>query len=166
MGTNKSEQVSLKTHKAPIKLKNLFFPEIHYRAIPHEDPGEAKAPALKIVKAIPRCNDDGTECTVSLKIKSEETSGKTKLLFEYEIFVLGVFEWTAKTPDDKEQLLKSLAVTGASILYSSAREMLAFVSGRGPWGSCILPTVSFIPEIETDAADTTEEETEHSEGTN
>lgn len=163
MGTNKSKQVSLKSHKAPLKLKNLFFPEIHYRAIPHEDPDEAKAPALKIVKAIPKCNDDGTECTVSLKIKSEETSGKTKLLYEYEIFVFGVFEWTAKTPDDKEQLLKSLAVTGASILYSSAREMLACVSGRGPWGSCILPTVSFIPEIVTD---TTEEEPDHSEGSN
>ncbi|MDR9770472.1 hypothetical protein [Acetomicrobium sp.] len=43
--------------------------------------------------------------------------------------------------------MKSLVVTGASILYSSAREMLAYISSRGPWGTCKLPTISFIPEI-------------------
>lgn len=143
------KHVLLEAHKAPLMLKSLFFPVIHYEAIPHENPKDARAPKLKTVKAIPQCSDDYKECSVSLKIKSDEVTEETKLLYEYEIIVFGSFEWTAEMPEDKDFLLKSLAVTGASILYSSAREMLAYVSSRGPWGACILPAISFIPKIRT-----------------
>ena len=139
--------INLKAYNAPLKLKSLFFPIIHYEAIPHKNPKDARAPKLKTVKVIPQCSDDFKECSVSLEIKSERLSEETKLLYEYEIVVFGSFKWTAEMPEDKEFLLKSLAVTGASILYSSAREMLAYVSSRGPWGTCILPTISFIPKI-------------------
>ena len=61
--------------------------------------------------------------------------------------VFGLFKWTGEMAGDQELLLKCLAVTGARIRYSSAREMLAYVSSRGPWGTCILPTISFMPEI-------------------
>jgi preprotein translocase subunit SecB len=143
------KQVLLKAYNAPLKLKSLFFPIIHYEAIPHENPKDARAPKLKTVKAIPQCGGDFRECSVSLQIKSERSSEETKLLYEYEVIVFGSFEWIAEMPEDKEFLLKSLAVTGASILYSSAREMLAYVSSRGPWEACILPTISFIPKIRT-----------------
>lgn len=140
----------LEAHKAPLMLKSLFF-VTHYEAIPHENPKDARAPKPKIIKAIPKCSKDYKECSVSLKIKSEEATEETKIFYEYEIVVFGSFEWTAEMPEDKEFLLKSLAVTGASILYFSAREVLAFVSSRGSWVECILSAISFVPKIRTKA---------------
>ncbi|MDR9770471.1 hypothetical protein [Acetomicrobium sp.] len=45
------KQVLLKAYNAPLKQKSLFFPIIHYEAIPHENPKEARVPKLKTVKA-------------------------------------------------------------------------------------------------------------------
>ena len=64
------KQVLLEAYNAPLKLKSLFFPIIHYEAIPHENPKDARVPKLKTVKAIPQCGGDFRECSVSLEIKS------------------------------------------------------------------------------------------------
>ena len=84
--------INLKAYNAPLKLKSLFFPIIHYEAIPHKNPKDARAPKLKTVKVIPQCSDDFKECSVSLEIKSERLSEETKLLYEYEIVVFGSFK--------------------------------------------------------------------------
>ena len=44
---------------------------------------------------------------------------------------------------DREDLDRLVAVNGASILYSSLREMLLIVTGRSAWGAMQLPTVNF-----------------------
>lgn len=55
--------------------------------------------------------------------------------------VEGVFEINPTYPAEKMQEL--LAITGASILYGSVREMIASISARGPRGVFLLPSVSF-----------------------
>jgi len=147
------KEILLKTLKAPLRLKTLFFPVINYKALPQEKPDKARVPNPKTITAIPKCNEDHTECSVTLRIKSEQSSEKIDLLYEYELVVFGFFEWTAEKPKDEDYSLKSLAVTGASILYSSAREMLAYLSARGPWKPCMLPAVSFMPEIQIEDPD-------------
>lgn len=54
-------------------------------------------------------------------------------------------------PDlDEADALKLAAVTGGSIVYSGAREYLAMLTARGPWGAFVLPVVSFLgTELET-----------------
>lgn len=153
MPISSQKEVKLKTLKAPLRLKTMFFPLVNYSALPHEHPEDARIPNPITITAIPKCNEDYTECSVTLRIKSEVSSEKPEILYEYEIVVFGSFEWTAKKPEDEDYLLKSIAVTGASILYSGAREMLAQISTRGPWKPCLLPAVSFTPEIQIENPD-------------
>lgn len=147
------KETKLTTIKAPLKLQYLFFPMINCCALPQETSENARMPKPKIIRAIPKYNEDYSNCSVTLTIKSEERSEETKLLYEYELVVFGSFEWIAEKPEDEDYLLKSLAVTGASILYSSAREMLYQISSRGPWKPCMLPAVAFRPEIQIEAAE-------------
>lgn len=146
MSSIKSKVTKLDAVKAPIKLRNLFFPLMYFKAFTKEGSDEPRMPDLQIIRAKPSFSEDLTKCSVMLRIKSEEASGTDKLFYEYELAAFGSFEWAGKKPKDEEFLLKSMAVTGANILYSSVRELLVLISSRGPWGKCLLPTVSFIPE--------------------
>ncbi len=142
MPISSQKEVKLKTLKAPLRLKTMFFPLVNFSALPHEHPEDARIPNPKAITAIPKCNEDYTECSVTLRIKSEVSSEKPEILYEYEVVVFGIFEWTAKKPEDEDYVLKSITLTGASIIYSGAREMLAQISARGPWKQCLLPAVS------------------------
>lgn len=53
----------------------------------------------------------------------------------------GVFEINETYPPDKR--LDLISITGASILYGSAREMVANFSARGVHGTFLMPSVSF-----------------------
>jgi len=50
-------------------------------------------------------------------------------------------------------------VNGTSIFYSGLRDFVATITGRGPWGSPLLPTVSFV-DLEPEGPETSEHEGE------
>lgn len=58
-----------------------------------------------------------------------------------EVQVLGFFLVQPDVPRDKQE--KLVSVTGASILYGAAREMIANVTARGPWPAVTLPWLNF-----------------------
>jgi len=58
-----------------------------------------------------------------------------------EVQVLGFFHVQPEVSPDKQEELVS--VTGASILYGVAREMITNVTARGPWPAVMLPCVNF-----------------------
>lgn len=61
--------------------------------------------------------------------------------YQVELEVVGTFVVDlGLLRNDVERLVQ---INGASILYSAAREYLLMVTGRGPWGPLMLPTVSF-----------------------
>jgi preprotein translocase subunit SecB len=51
-----------------------------------------------------------------------------------------------------EDAARLVQVTGASILYSAAREFVLLASSRGPFGSVLLPTVSFLQSSQREPA--------------
>jgi len=51
----------------------------------------------------------------------------------------------SRLPKERQDANKLLLLTGAAMLYGSAREMLTMVTGRHLWGPFVLPTVS--PEV-------------------
>lgn len=65
----------------------------------------------------------------------------TRALHEGEIEFVGLFTVTDEVPEDK--MARFVAVTCPSILYSSAREVVALLTGRGPYKAYLLPAVSF-----------------------
>jgi preprotein translocase subunit SecB len=52
-------------------------------------------------------------------------------------------------PSDKIDLL--VAVNGPALLYSSAREIIASITGRGPFPAIVLPSVNFLRKVPTEA---------------
>lgn len=63
--------------------------------------------------------------------------------YSAELSMHGFFHLPGELPE--EETTNLLAITGASILYSAAREHLLLVTGRGPWGPMQLPTNRFAP---------------------
>lgn len=55
--------------------------------------------------------------------------------------MVGVFKVVDEMPE--EQQLRLIAVTCPSLLYATAREVIAFLTARGPNGTFLLPSVSF-----------------------
>jgi Preprotein translocase subunit SecB len=58
--------------------------------------------------------------------------------YRFQIDVVGFF----RLPEERTDTQKLLLLTGAAMLYGSAREMLTLVTGRYIWGPYVLPTVS------------------------
>lgn len=77
---------------------------------------------------------------VRLNIKFGGKPG-TRALHEGEIEFVGLFTVIDEVPEEKMAHL--VAVTCPSILYSSAREVVALLTGRGPYKAFLLPAVSF-----------------------
>lgn len=57
-----------------------------------------------------------------------------------EVQVLGFFLVHPDVPQEQQE--KLVSVTGASILYGVAREMITNVTARGPWPAVMLPCVN------------------------
>lgn len=77
---------------------------------------------------------------VALELRFEPTE-KSPGPYRIEATMLGFF----RLPDGlaKEEAAKLAGITGASILYSAAREHLLMVTGRMIWGPFQLPTIRF-----------------------
>lgn len=66
--------------------------------------------------------------------------------YGFSLSIVGFFKVHDKYPKDKmEQLVHFNA---PAILFSAAREVLATMTGRGPWGTILLPSVNFLPKPE------------------
>jgi preprotein translocase subunit SecB len=64
--------------------------------------------------------------------------------YEFNINVIGFFEISSKLPESEVENM--VGFNAPAMLYSAAREIIANISGRGPWGPFLLPTVSFMPQ--------------------
>jgi preprotein translocase subunit SecB len=62
-----------------------------------------------------------------------------------EVAYVGIFTVAEDYPEDRMPRL--VAVNAPSMLYSSIRELVALLTGRGPLRSVLLPTVSFIENV-------------------
>ena len=60
------------------------------------------------------------------------------------VTAVGFFKVEADYPDS--DVFGLIKITGSSLLYGAAREMVATVSARGPYPPLILPSVSFYEE--------------------
>ena len=88
--------------------------------------------------------NDPSRFRVALTVKSESVSTGDPLPYRFDLTLVGFFRVAGIKPTTP---VESFAVRGAaSILYSSARELLASVTGRGPFPALVLPAVTFIDD--------------------
>lgn len=81
------------------------------------------------------------EWLVAMKIVFT-SGGEKPIPYEGHIEVSGIFTLAPDVPDDKQ--LKIIAVTSPSMLYATAREIIAGITARSRNGIFLLPSVSFI----------------------
>lgn len=75
-----------------------------------------------------------------IKHKPEE---KSNIPYAFSLSMAGFFEVIKTYPKDKVGRL--LELDAPAMLYSAAREFIAIITGRGPWGEMILPSTNFFP---------------------
>ena len=87
---------------------------------------------------------DASRFLVALTVESdEEEENKSPYLFD--VTLVGYFRSQVESSDT---LRPFLTTNAAMILYSSARELLASITGRGPFPALVLPTLRFDTERE------------------
>ena len=79
---------------------------------------------------------------IGLAIRVGPGEGGRRGPYTIDVHLSGLFEVTDIDAPEAE-IARLVAVNGASILYSAAREHVWLLTSRGKWGSFSLPTMSF-----------------------
>jgi preprotein translocase subunit SecB len=126
---------------SPLQLKSYFFPHVLVTADPSFTPNDDKSIHVdyKVKTGLERDEEHNLyQVAVEIVATPDENA---KIPYSIHLVGVGLFTVDEKFPEP-EKLLK---ITGASIIYSAAREFLITITSRGPWPAVILPMVSFLP---------------------
>jgi preprotein translocase subunit SecB len=124
-----------------LQLKEYFFPYVEVAADPTVAESNEAGKSNFLVKVNTAKMEGGdNEFQVTLQIISQPESEEAKQFYAIKLITVGFFQVNPTWPDQD----KLLRVTGASMLYASAREFLITITARGPWGAIMLPTASFL----------------------
>ena len=128
---------------APLQLKNYFLTNISIKVNPEFNPNidDPDLEELAINVSVTPSEQQENLFQVDLEIKLEPKEDKDIFPYQIQLVTVGIFEISPEWP--KEKVMDLLKITGASILYSAAREFLLITTSRLPWKPVMLPTISF-----------------------
>ena len=131
----------------PVQLEESYYDVVSLEASPDYVPDPRARPVgpperEALVKLdLATVDADPGVWRVSLDLRHREAEDETPR-YRFRLRVVGFFRWGGgETPN--AEVAQLVAVNGASILYSSAREFLLLLTSRMPWGQLSLPTLSF-----------------------
>ena len=132
---------------SPLRLKELFFPQVSVKAmVPAKPETIARELDLDDLEISFGLDFDATGqianagLKVATKNPSSETAEQTSL-YQVEIDAFASFEVISPEHiDDMAVYLRKFAA--ASALIGAAREQIALMTSRGPWGVMMLPIIS------------------------
>jgi len=131
----------------PVQLEESYYDVVSLEAPqdyvpdPHARPAGPPEREALVKLDLATVDADPGVWRVSLDIRHREAEGETPR-YRFRLRVVGFFRWGGgETPN--AEVAQLVAVNGASILYSSAREFLLLLTSRMPWGQLSLPTLSF-----------------------
>jgi preprotein translocase subunit SecB len=135
-----------------LQLKEYFFPYVEVAADPKitDMNDAAKSDFMVNVDTLP-IDKEENKYQVTLEVVSQPESEEKRQFYAIKLISVGFFQVTPEW-QDKDKLLR---VTGASMLYSAAREFLITITSRGPWGAIMLPTASFLKIYEANRNEAT-----------
>lgn len=125
--------------KPPLELQKYFFPYVLVTADAEYDPSAGEVQPHFNVRTTVERNLEDNVYQVVLEIIAEPEDESAKIPYAIHVVVVGLFTVDKSFPEQE----KLLRVTGASMLYSAAREFIITITSRGPWSQVIIPTVSF-----------------------
>lgn len=130
------------TSAPPLELKSYFFPYVQVAADAEYEPSENEVETNFEVKTSIEQDETGNIYQVVLEIVAEPENEESRIPYTINLITIGLFTVAEDFPD-KEKLL---TITGASMLYSAAREFIITITSRGPWAPVFIPTFSFLPD--------------------
>lgn len=127
--------------KAPkFALDVLFYPEVSVNSNPDYDAESEESPSEPKARVFINKKDDRTfQVGVGVIVPKEVNSDQCSV----DVLGIGVFSFSPDlSEEEKTQILVS---NGPNLVYGGIREMVAMISGRGPWGEYYLPARVFEP---------------------
>jgi len=138
-------------YPSPLLLDRYVVTEFSFKAhadynypAENEHDGKVELADLKAEVVPHQHKDDPSRWIFGLNIELPESSER-RYPYSFKIELVGFFEIDAKYPSDKARLLAN--ANAPALLYSSAREFLASVTGRGPYMALWLPSAMFIKQV-------------------
>ncbi len=130
-----------KMKAAKFTLENLFFPEISVKANQGFSTESKELPTEpEVAIHVHRNGSDTFHVGLRLVVSAEFDSDK------YGIEVLGIGTFSTDESLSDEQKVSLIARSGPNIVYSGIRDMIATVTGRGPWSEYYLQPKIIGPE--------------------
>lgn len=129
--------------QTPLRLETYFFPKVQIEANPDYSPKDApEEHDVQLNMNVGLLGSEQEPTRFQLMLDIEKISAKTGVL-PYRLSLEAVAFLTVDDKFKHPDVKRLVQVNGASMLYSSIREMVLMVTGRGPWGAFQLPTVNF-----------------------
>jgi preprotein translocase subunit SecB len=127
----------------PLQLERYFFPHQEVRANPdyHSDGRPEGSGFQTKVTISPIENCPGAFAIEAEIVLDESVSGNQPYFFK--IIVFGIFHVAGELPREIAQQI--LASSGVNLLVGAARERLAEMTSRGPWGPFFLSPIPTLP---------------------
>jgi preprotein translocase subunit SecB len=126
-----------------LQLETHFYTKVIVEANPRYNP-EKNGDQFTLITNVDvgQHKEDPRRWQIILELK---TQPKAKMPYKIDLECVGLFE---VSPDVKVDMMGPLVrANGTAILYSSAREFLLLITGRGPWDSFYLPTTNFLEPL-------------------
>lgn len=127
----------------PLLLENHVFTKVMVEANPAHQPenDEDQLMGIHTEVQVGQHKDDPRRWRVILFLRTESPDEK-KIPYKINLECVGFFKVAPEVEEKKMPFL--VRANGAAILYSSAREFLLLITGRGPWDGFYLPTTNFL----------------------
>src|SRR3989442_9777643 len=133
---------------SPLQLKNYYTTQLSFSAQPgFQTVGDENVltDADLTVDIQWKDGKHARERTCLLSIELDDPSGN-KFSCTFRAALVGLFEVVPEWPDNMVDVL--FQANAPALLYSAARECLAMVTGRTPYGRILLPSVTFVNKKE------------------
>lgn len=133
---------------SPLQLDRYFLKELHFALNPGFDEGipvprsKIEVPSVNIgVMSMDRNPNNPRQWKFELLVDLLDPD-KGKFPYKVQVTMVGFFTVSERYPAERvERLAKT---NGPSLLYSSAREIIAFATGCSPFPQLTIPVVTFI----------------------
>lgn len=127
----------------PLVVEKHFFTKVVVEANPDFHPEKLEGQEIQLHTKVQggHRSDNLRRWRLTLTV-STETSEEKQLPYKLNLECVGFFSVSPEVDEKKIPFL--VHANGAAILYSSAREFLLMITGRGPWGGFYLPTTDFL----------------------
>lgn len=134
--------------QSPLQLKWVSYPAASYEHLDGYSPSEEDAVSLVKIKSDITWDTDGDHMA-SLSLESEESEANVPYRFAVSVAAVFSFDIDVATkaynPASAIELPSIISVNVARLLYSGAREHLAMMTARGPYGPAQLQSVLIEP---------------------